>query len=107
MANEVGIIREGKMIFQGPLSRLHAMGQKRLALRTDDNSRAEIYLRNKQVPVKQKGQWLLLPDLDDGTVAACGRLLQQQQISLLRIEERQKSLEDIFLELTGEGETTL
>ena len=107
MANEVGIIREGKMIFQGPLSRLHAMGQKRLALCTDDNSRAEIYLRNKQVPVKQKGQWLLLPDLDDGTVAACGRLLQQQQISLLRIEDRQKSLEDIFLELTGEGETTL
>ncbi len=107
MANEVGIIREGKMIFQGPLSRLHAMGQKGLALRTDDNSRAESYLRNKQVPVKQKGQWLLLPDLDDGTVAACGRLLQQQQISLLRIEERQKSLEDIFLELTGEGETTL
>ncbi len=104
MANEVGIIREGKMIFQGPLSKLHAMGQKRLVLRTDDNSLAERYLRSKQVPVKQNGQWLLLPDLDDGTVAVCGRLLQQQQINLLRLEERQKSLEDIFLELTGEGE---
>lgn len=80
-------------------------GRKRLALRTDDNSRAETYLQHKQVPVKQNGQWLLLPDLDDGTVAACGRLLMQQQINLLRIEERQKSLEDIFLELTGEGET--
>ncbi len=102
MANEVGIIRQGKLIFQGPLERLHAMGQRQLALRTDDNSRAEVYLRDKQVPVKQSGQWLLLPDLDDGTVAACGRLLLRQQVNLLRIEERQKSLEDIFLELTGE-----
>lgn len=103
MADEVGIIRQGKLIFQGPLERLHAMGQRQLALRTDDNSRAEVYLRDKQVPVKQSGQWLLLPDLDDGTVAACGRLLLGQQVNLLRIEERQKSLEDIFLELTGEG----
>lgn len=103
MADEVGIIRQGKLIFQGPLERLHAMGQRQLALRTDDNSRAEAYLRDKQVPVKQSGKWLLLPDLDDGTVAACGRLLLGQQVNLLRIEERQKSLEDIFLELTGEG----
>lgn len=103
MANVVGIIREGKMIFQDHLERLHAMGQKQLALRTDHNIKAMDYLTSRQVPVQHNGQWLLLPDLDDGSIAACGRLLMQQQINLLRIEERQKSLEDIFLELTGEG----
>ena len=100
MANVVGIIREGEMIFQDRLERLHAKGQKQFALRTDDNLRAETFLSARNVPVQRNGQWLLVPNLDDDTVAACERLLLQQRIYLLRIEERQKSLEDIFLELT-------
>ena len=100
MANVVGIIRDGEMIFQDRLERLHERGQKQLALRTDDNLRAEDFLSARNVPVQRNGQWLLVPSLDDDTVAACERLLLQQRIHLLRIEERQKSLEDIFLELT-------
>ena len=102
MADVVGIIREGNLIFQGRLERLHDMGQRRLALRTDNNNLAAALLREKGISLQQNGQWLFLPDLDDGTVAACGKFLLELQIHLLRLEERQKSLEDIFLELTGE-----
>ena len=102
MADEVGIIREGKLIFQDKLSRLHAMGQKQLALRTDDNERAALLLRSREIPVQQNGQWLMLPNMEDAALAMCRRLLLQEKISPLRIEERQKSLEDIFLDLTGE-----
>lgn len=102
MADVVGIIREGNLIFQGRLERLHDMGQRRLALRTDNNNLAAALLREKGISLQQNGQWLFLPDLDDGTVAACGKFLWERQIHLLRLEERQKSLEDIFLELTGE-----
>ena len=102
MADVVGIIREGNLIFQGRLERLHDMGQRRLALRTDNNNLAAALLREKGISLQQNGQWLFLPDLDDGTVAACGKFLLERQILLLRLEERQKSLEDIFLELTGE-----
>lgn len=102
MADVVGIIREGNLIFQGRLERLHDMGQRRLALRTDNNNLAAALLREKGISLQQNGQWLFLPDLDDGTVAAYGKFLWERQIHLLRLEERQKSLEDIFLELTGE-----
>lgn len=102
MADVVGVIREGSLIFQGPLVELHAMGHRQLALRTDDNSRAADLLKYRNIPVQQNGQWLLLPALDDDMVAVCGQFLLEQRIHLLRLEERQKSLEDIFLELTGE-----
>ena len=102
MADVVGIIREGSLIFQGPLVELHAMGHRQLALRTDDNSRAADLLKYRNIPVQQNGQWLLLPAMDDDMVAVCGQFLLEQRIHLLRLEERQKSLEDIFLDLTGE-----
>jgi len=102
MADVVGIIRAGSLIFQDRLEALHAMGQRQLALRTDDNTRAASVLSARQVPVQMSGQWLLLPNLDDGSVAVCVRVLLQQCINVLRLEERQKSLEDIFLALTGE-----
>ena len=47
----------------------------------------------------------MLPLLTDETTAALAELLVTQHIGLLRLEERQKSLEDIFLELTGKGAT--
>ena len=45
----------------------------------------------------------MLPLLSDQAVSAAGRLLGERGIAVLRLEERQKSLEDIFLELTGKA----
>lgn len=106
MADHVGIIREGELVFQDSLAALHSKSQHHLALRTTDNARAGQLLRERRLRVSTDEEgWLVLPLLTDETTAALTELLVTQRIGVLRLEERQKSLEDIFLELTGKGAT--
>ena len=44
MADHVGVIRQGRLVFQGTMSGLHGMSAARLALRTQDNARARSLL---------------------------------------------------------------
>ena len=46
---------------------------------------------------------MTLPLLSDDTTMALVQLMNAQGVGVLRLEERQKSLEDIFLELTGKA----
>jgi len=45
----------------------------------------------------------LLPKLSDNELAGYIFRLLERKIGVVRIEERRKSLEDIFIELTGTG----
>lgn len=104
MADHVGIIREGELVFQDSLTALHSRSKHHLALRTTDNLRAQAILRERRLHVSEgEDGYLVLPLLNDDTTAALAELLVTQSIGVLRLEERQKSLEDIFLELTGKG----
>lgn len=104
MADHVGIIREGELVFQDSLAALHSRSQHHLALRTTDNDRALGLLRERRLRASVgEGGWLILPLLSDDTTAALAELLVTHSIGVLRLEERQKSLEDIFLELTGDA----
>lgn len=104
MADHVGIIREGELVFQDSLTALHSRSKHHLALRTTDNLHAQSILRERRLHVSEgEDGYLVLPLLNDDTTAALAELLVTQSIGVLRLEERQKSLEDIFLELTGKG----
>ncbi len=104
MADHVGIIREGELVFQDSLTALHSRSKHHLALRTTDNLHAQAILRERRLHVSEgEDGYLMLPLLNDDTTAALAELLVTQSIGVLRLEERQKSLEDIFLELTGKG----
>lgn len=104
MADHVGIIREGELVFQDSLTALHSRSKHHLALRTTDNLHAQVILRERRLHVSEgEDGYLVLPLLNDDTTAALAELLVTQSIGVLRLEERQKSLEDIFLELTGKG----
>lgn len=104
MADHVGIIREGELVFQDSLTALHSRSKHHLALRTTDNLNAQAILRERRLHVSEgEDGYLVLPLLNDDTTAALAELLVTQSIGVLRLEERQKSLEDIFLELTGKG----
>lgn len=104
MADHVGIIREGELVFQDSLTALHSRSRHHLALRTTDNLHAQAILRERRLHVSEgEDGYLVLPLLNDDTTAALAELLVTQSIGVLRLEERQKSLEDIFLELTGKG----
>ena len=104
MADHVGIIREGELVFQDSLTALHSRSKHHLALRTTDNLHAQAILRERRLHVSEgEDGYLVLPLLNDDTTAALAELLVTQSIGVLRLEERQKSLEDLFLELTGTG----
>ena len=104
MADHVGIIREGELVFQDSLAALHSRSKQHLALRTTDNARAQRLLQARHLHVSDEGEgYLMLPLLSDDTTAALVQVLAESGVGLLRLEERQKSLEDIFLELTGKA----
>lgn len=101
MATCTGIIDHGKMIFQGELSELHMHSRKRLLLRTRNNEAAARILQDQKIICKNKGGRLILPDLTDDQTAYFVSVLVREGIGVLRIEEQQKNLEEIFLSLTG------
>ena len=103
MADHVAIIREGELVFQDTLEALHGRSRHHLALRTTNNAVARAILQEKSVPCQEEGGYLILPILSDEIAAQLTRLLGARNLGVIRLEERQKSLEDIFLELTGKA----
>lgn len=107
IAGMVGIIREGELVFQDHLSVLHTRSRHELLLRTTDNKAAAALLASQGLPCRREGDYLTLSMLKDPQAARLSRLLCQNGLDLLRMEEHQTSLEDIFLELTGGKEASL
>ncbi len=103
MADHVAIIREGELVFQDTLEALHGRSRHHLALRTTNNAVARAILQEKSVPCQEEEGYLILPILSDEIAAQLTRLLGTRNLGVIRLEERQKSLEDIFLELTGKA----
>ncbi len=101
MADHVAIIREGELVFQDTLEALHGRSRHHLALRTTNNAVARNMLEEQSVPCREEEGYLILPILSDELAAQLTRLLAERRLGIIRLEERQKSLEDIFLELTG------
>ena len=103
MADHVAIIREGELVFQDTLETLHGRSRHHLALRTTNNAVARAILQEKSVPCQEEEGYLILPILSDELAGQLTRLLGARNLGVIRLEERQKSLEDIFLELTGKA----
>ena len=103
MADHVAIIREGELVFQDTLEALHGRSRHHLALRTTNNPVARAILQEKSVSCREEEGYLILPILTDELAAQLTRLLAERRLGVIRLEERQRSLEDIFLELTGKA----
>ena len=103
MADHVAIIRDGELVFQDTLEALHGRSRHHLALRTTNNAVARAILQEKSVPCQEEEGYLILPILPDELAGQFTRLLGARNLGVIRLEERQKSLEDIFLELTGKA----
>ena len=108
MATEIGIIDHGELLFENSLHVLHAHSQESLHLRTSEPKRALALLKEKHVPASlstsepDRGDTILsLPMLSDSELSGVLHALITDHIEVFRIEESKKSLEDIFLDLTG------
>lgn len=101
MATNVGIISHGELVFQDSLSTLHERSRSSIAVRTLDNEAAVKILSEQGVSFQTLDDYFLLPKIADDELSGQIFRLFEQNIRVVRIEERRKSLEDIFLELTG------
>ena len=103
MATDVGIINKGVLIFQDTLASLHHKSRRQLKLKTTDREQAARILSTRGIAVTCSSHpaWLFIPDEGDGRTAAAITALTQQGVGILRLEETEKSLEEIFLSLTG------
>lgn len=101
IATNVGIISNGELVFQGSLETLHERSNRSIAVRTLNNTLADEILKEQGIFCKVCEEYLLLPDIADDLLAQYISCLFERHIGVVRIEERQKSLEDIFLDLTG------
>lgn len=108
MATEIGIIDHGELLFENSLHVLHSYGNENLVLRTSDTRKSIELLRANQItcqPIKSENDGKIrtfsLPLLSDTDLAPILHLLTTNEISVFRIEESKKSLEYIFLDITG------
>lgn len=101
MATTVGIINQGELIFQNRLEVLHQKNRSQLAIKTLNNQKLEQVLNQIGIEVIREEGYILIPCGKDDEVERIGRILYESKLVPIRMEERQKSLEAIFLELTG------
>ena len=101
MATDVGIIDKGKMIYQGSLQKLHDKARSSIHVRVLNQSAAVRILDEYQEPYELNGEELVFAEREEGQIANLVALLAGQGAQVIRVTEKQKSLEDIFLKLTG------
>ena len=101
MANHVGIINHGVLIFQDRLSALHEHSRARMLLRTTEDETALRILKQAALPCTSTHGGLYLNTAKEADILRAGTLLFSNGLGILSLAEEQRSLEDIFLELTG------
>lgn len=102
IATTVGIIHHGRLLYQGSMNELKKQQQPTILMKTRDNPLAKRILATKGWTSQLQGDYLVFDNMTDEEVALANKLLINANIDVLRIEEKKKTLESIFLELTGE-----
>ncbi|WP_206110319.1 ABC transporter ATP-binding protein [Paenibacillus aquistagni] len=103
MAEKVGIIREGELVFQGRMEELVSKASSGFRLAVSEPEEAMGRVLDMGLDGQIKGQLLELGPLTDAQIAKLVRHLVEQQHDIYRVEEKRKSLEDIFMQMVGEG----
>ncbi|HWS86170.1 MAG TPA: ABC transporter ATP-binding protein [Pyrinomonadaceae bacterium] len=101
-ATHIGIIHEGRLLFQGTLSELQAAHRARLTLGVGQTEQAVRYLTAAGWGVETRPDGMLSVSAVTAEEAArVNRLLVGQHVEVFHLSPAQVSLEDIFLTLTG------
>ncbi|ATL41494.1 MULTISPECIES: ABC transporter ATP-binding protein [Bacillus amyloliquefaciens group] len=101
MATQVGIINNGRMIFQDSIASLHQKRKPLLKVGVSDVIEAKTILNRKGLKVDLQKNDLWLSQTEPEFVSEINSILIHSGLSVFRLEEKTRSLEDIFLELTG------
>jgi ABC-2 type transport system ATP-binding protein len=101
MVTDIGIIHQGKLLYQGPLSRLYDEQAKnaKTVFRTGNQQEAEnIFSRCNLRPVFVNDTFVL-PEIGDELIAKLNAQLVGNNIPVYGIKSNQTDLEGIFMNL--------
>jgi len=100
LCNRVGIIHEGRLLYEGGPDELIAPTSL-YKIRVDDLSRAfELLTKESRVTVSRNGTSFLHLDADAESIPAVNSLLVANGIKVYEVSPAQESLEEAFLRLT-------
>lgn len=105
MADYAGIIRQGQLIFEDSLENLHQRSQGNIIIRTDNEEKTSRILEEKHILFCREEKSFLLPKMKDEAIGRISYSLFENDIMIYQIETKEKSLEDIFLSLTGKEQS--
>ncbi|MFJ7733199.1 ABC transporter ATP-binding protein [Lysinibacillus sp. NPDC097231] len=106
MATQVGIVTKGKMIFQDSIEAMRRFAQPKVVIKVSDSEKGWRSLVANGIKAEHKGDLILFDECSDEKVAHIVQILVQEGISVYRVEEEKRSLEEIFLQMTT-GEQAL
>jgi ABC-2 type transport system ATP-binding protein len=101
VCTHVGVMRTGKLVYQGPLADLR--GQARLLVRTPRPDQAAAVLRNLGLTGVTDVGHEVRADLGSMLPEVINEQLVRAGVPVAGLETPRRSLEDEFVELTGEG----
>ena len=102
VANHIGIIHQGRLLFQGTLAELQTERREHLTVGVKQPDLAlQCLIGSGWTAQKREDGWLVVAAKTNDTAAQINRLLVSQGLEVFHIALAQDSLEDIFLSLTG------
>lgn len=98
IATTVGIINKGKLLFEGQLTELEE--DEKYLFETSDDALAEQLLMRKGFELEEN-QSIVLKDYNKANIAAAVKVLVANDIDIYQVRMVRKSLEEVFLDMTG------
>ncbi|NIK78160.1 ABC-2 type transport system ATP-binding protein [Paenibacillus castaneae] len=102
-AGTVGIIRQGELVFQDTIENLHQQAKGSISLSVSEPELAMTLLKEHGINAIMNDSSILLEQTNNETIARMVKRLVERDHSIYRVEEKRKSLEDLFLQIVGEG----
>lgn len=104
LCSHVAVMTAGKIVAQGSLAELRSHGQTRLILEVDKIDEAvELLKANGLSKIKISGSKMIAPVSADVDVAKLNEVLVKKKVKVSEIRLEHPSLEEYFVDLTGEG----
>ena len=102
ITSHVGIIDQGKLLFQGSMDELNQINKKGVTIKTSDAEMAVLHLKNLQLPVEKiDSKHINLFINEEEPIANAIKILVNHSVEIYSIIPIRKSLEDLFLDITS------
>ncbi len=103
ICTHVGVMRAGRLVFQGPLEEMRARGIARVRVRTTEPGQAFDVLTKLGLADIQSGDGEVSAQIGENAPESVCRELVMAGVPVAGFDTPRPSLEDLFVELTGEG----